>query len=453
MPLGTGLTPALVGLASRAADLIGVSAHARMRAESKEKELEAAGGCTGGSLADKVCNLADMAAPDGSYADMDTGGGLLERWEDWKRARWVGVDHDELATGILRNAPRRRLARRRRMTGVTGTATGPGGRAVTGSGHRTGWRRVIGTKSLAQRAIWQAANGEGRARAGAGWIGQRQAGPRAGASQAGGHGGRGRAARKGRSMAARGTGPVGSGAIEIGGGSGPGWARGRVGGGVVWHGRTCGRHDSQRCRRQCRSVARSSFGRASIRHGGQRRLSNAGRALALAAFDDVVSLAGRWHMGAEGPGGARPQAGRRQSLSPWVLWAWGAARSFCEREWARPVGRDDYRARLGAWGTAANQRGGRPGRQVSSLRADGQRSASRRRPRQSAGGPLEAAALVASSPRCYGPRPAAAPAWTTAAPATSQGALLRCTTRQAPVDPDVSLPVRPCATLCVGVCE
>lgn len=62
------------------------------------------------------------------------------------QARWVGVDHDELATGILRNAPRRRLARRRRMTGVTGTATGPGGRAVTGSGHRTGWRRVIGTK-------------------------------------------------------------------------------------------------------------------------------------------------------------------------------------------------------------------------------------------------------------------------------------------------------------------
>lgn len=44
-----------------------------MRTESKEKELEAAGGCTGGSLADKVCNMADMAAPDGSYADMDTG--------------------------------------------------------------------------------------------------------------------------------------------------------------------------------------------------------------------------------------------------------------------------------------------------------------------------------------------------------------------------------------------
>lgn len=32
-------------------------------------------GCTGVSLADKVCNLADMAASDGSYADMDTGGG------------------------------------------------------------------------------------------------------------------------------------------------------------------------------------------------------------------------------------------------------------------------------------------------------------------------------------------------------------------------------------------
>lgn len=64
------------------------------------------------------------------------------------QAEWVAVDHDELATSILRNAPRLRLARRRRrMTGVTGTATRRRRWwAVTGSGHRTGWRTVIGTK-------------------------------------------------------------------------------------------------------------------------------------------------------------------------------------------------------------------------------------------------------------------------------------------------------------------
>lgn len=128
--------------------------------------------------------------------------------------------------------------------------------------------------------------------------------------------------------------------------------------GVAWHG-MAGPAGGMTVRDAGHSAAalrdRRLDGRAFVM-GGQRRLSNAGRALALAAFVDVVSLAGLWHMGAEGPNSASTLRDKSQSLSLWVLWAWGAPRSFSEGEWARVVGRDDYRARLGTAGIAAMDR-------------------------------------------------------------------------------------------------
>lgn len=98
--------------------------------------------------------------------------------------------------------------------------------------------------------------------------------------------------------------------------------------------RSCGRHDSQRCRPQCRSVARSSFGRAAFVMGfwgGGEGNNNRGRPASQPAQTIERRPCTRgfcrrrqlctWSL--SGRGGARPDGGWRQSLMLWRGWLGG----------------------------------------------------------------------------------------------------------------------------------